>query len=247
MAFIGLGKINKNLIPLALGCIFCFFNRIVNQAKGTELFKNIILTNIFISGANLLIIIPYIISIIRTKAVGKNNNKLKNNHLAGNKQLEYANQDINIEDAKYQKLFVLLIALIFFVNYFMFVYTFRLKTNTWIMFILFVSIFYYLLFKSKLYRHHYLSIIIILILGIVIDITLGNYTNEEDNYYLLIIFSILRIIFLSFNYVLLKYTMEKKYVSLYTIGFFSGILNLTISLDFMNIKNILKILIQVNY
>ena len=139
----------------------------------------------------------------------------------------------------------------------MFIYTIKLKTNTWILFILFASLFYYLLFKSKLYRHHFLSMIIILILGIVIDITLGNYTTEEDDNYLLIIFSIVRIILLSFNYVLIKYTMEKKYLSLYTIGVFSGILNLiflsllqistVISLDYMNIKNILKILILVNY
>ena len=226
MAFIGLGKINQNLIPLSLGCIFCFLNRIVNQAEGTELFQNIILTNIFISGANLLIIIPYIISIFRTKKIGHNNNNLKDNSSTGIKSLEYIYNDVNIEDVKYKKLFVLLIALVFFANYCMFVYTFKLKTNTWIMFILFVSIFYYLLFKSKLYRHHYLSIIIILILGIVIDIILGNYTSGEDDYSVLMTLSILRIILLSFNYVLIKYTIEKKYVSLYTIGFFSGILNL---------------------
>ena len=240
MTFIGLGKINKNLIPLALGCIFCFLNRIVNQSKETELFNNIILTNIFISAANLLIIIPYIISIFRSKKVGNNNtnnknnnNNVQNNLSTGNISLEgssleyiYLDVKVKVEEIKYKKLFILLIAFIFFANYCMFVYTFKLKTNTWIMFILFVSIFYYLLFKSKLYRHHYLSIIIILILGIVIDIILGNYTTGENNYYLLITFSILRIILLSFNYVLIKYTIEKKYVSLYTIGFFSGILNL---------------------
>ena len=231
MAFISLGKINKNLIPLILSCIFCFLNRIVNQIEGTELFENVILTNIFISGANLLIIIPYLISVYKTKKSKHNNiNNNTNNinnvtaDLTGLTSLEYIYQHSKIKDVKNKKLFVLLIAMIFFANYNMFIYTIKVKADTWIMFILFVPLFYYLLFKAKLYKYHYLSIIIVLIFGIIIEILLKHYIIP-DNDYLLLIFSILRIILLSFDYVLIKYTNEKKSVSLYTIGFFTGFLN----------------------
>ena len=61
MAFIGLGKINTNLIPIIIGCIFCFLNRLLNQYEGTKLFENVMLTNIFISFSDIFTIIPYII------------------------------------------------------------------------------------------------------------------------------------------------------------------------------------------
>ena len=61
MAFIGLGDVNKSLIAIIVGCIFCFLNRILNLFAETELFKNKILTNIFISFADVFTVIPYII------------------------------------------------------------------------------------------------------------------------------------------------------------------------------------------
>ena len=61
MAFIGLGDVNKSLIDIIVGCIFCFLNRILNLFAETELFKNKILTNIFISFADVFTVIPYII------------------------------------------------------------------------------------------------------------------------------------------------------------------------------------------
>ena len=230
MAFIGLGKINKNGIPLIIASVFCFLNRLINKIKEAELFKNVILTNIFISGADILIIIPYLIYKFRAKKIKHvNQNENQNSNLTRMESLkiEYIYEDVeDIENVQHKGSFVILISLIFFCNYYIFVYTFSLETNTWIAYILFTSIFYYLIFKSKLYKHQYLSITIILILGIVIDIILENYKSDAHDELLSLLLSFFRIILLSFNYVLIKYTIEKKYVSLYTIGFFSGILNL---------------------
>ena len=61
MAFIGLGKIDKSLTPIFIGCVFCFLNRIINQYDGTLLFGNIIITNIFIAFSDLFTLIPYLI------------------------------------------------------------------------------------------------------------------------------------------------------------------------------------------
>ena len=178
MAFIGFGKIDINLIPLLSGCIFCVLNRILNQYKGTKLFENIALTNVFIAFGDILIIIPYIIYQIRAR---KNTNPDKKDDEKHNvqennsdtKKFEYIYEESeDIENVKGKGKFIILIALIFFVNYNMFVYTFDVKSNTWIMYILFTSIFYYIIFKSKLYLHHYLSICSILIFGIIIDLIL---------------------------------------------------------------------------
>ena len=228
MAFIGLGKINTNLIPIIIGCIFCFLNRLLNQYEGTKLFENVMLTNIFISFSDIFTIIPYIIFKIRSKKVYKPENKEVIPNETKETKFEYLYEETyDIEDEVEGKgKFIVLIGLIFFVNYFIFVYIFALKTNTWIMYILFTSIFYYLFFKSKLYRHHYLSIVIILIIGLVIDFVEGNIQKDFTENFKLILLSFLRVILLSLNYVLIKYTMEKKYASPYEIGFFNGLINL---------------------
>ena len=230
MAFIRFGKIDKNLIPILIGCIFCFLNRLLNQYKDTYLFKNIILTNIFISFSDLFMIVPYIIYKIRSKKVVHNDNNELNQM---DTKFEYIYEENNIEDdIKYKERYILLIGIIFFINYIMFVKTFEMKTNTWIVYILFTSIFYYIIFKAKLFKHHYLSIIIILIIGLIIDLIQGNIQNDFTNNIVSLILSFIRVILLSFNYVIIKYTMEKKFVSLYEIGLFNGIINLILFIIF---------------
>ena len=114
----------------------------------------------------------------------------------------------------------------------MFIYTISIKSNTWIMYIVFTSLFYYLIFKSKLFLHHYLSIALILILGIVIDLVVGNLQNEFSEDLLKVALSVVRVILLSLDYTLIKYTMEKKYVSPYVLGMFNGLINLVLFLIF---------------
>ena len=252
MAFIGFGKIDKNIIPLILGCVFCLLNRILNSAFGNYLLSNVILTNIFISLANTLIIIPYLVYKLISKKIDKNkkkedkdvNNEItkkesKNSNSTitdqedDDKKLEYIyNENDDIENVPGKLKFIILIALIFFVNYYLFILTIDIKTNTWTMYIVFTSIFYYLIFKSKLYRHHYLCIGLILIFGIIIDIIEENLLKDANDKTASFCLSILRVILLSLNYVLIKYTMEKKYVSPYVLGMFIGIINLLLFIIF---------------
>jgi len=250
MAFIGFGKIDKNIIPLILGCVFCLLNRILNSAFGNYLLSNVILTNIFISLANTLIIIPYLVYKLISKKIDKNkkkedkdvNNEItkkesKNSTITDqeddDKKLEYIyNENDDIENVPGKLKFIILIALIFFVNYYLFILTIDIKTNTWTMYIVFTSIFYYLIFKSKLYRHHYLCIGLILIFGIIIDIIEENLLKDANDKTASFCLSILRVILLSLNYVLIKYTMEKKYVSPYVLGMFIGIINLVLFIIF---------------
>ena len=188
MAFIGFGKIDKNIIPLILGCGFCLLNRVLNSNSDSNLFENVVVTNIFISLANTLIIIPYIIYKIISRKNDKNKNKEEKKDKDDTfemtkktkdktteeeeeeKNLVYIyNENEDIEDVPGKSKYIILIGLIFFVNYYLFIHTIKVKTNTWTIYIVFTSLFYYLIFKSKLYRHHYLSIGLILILGITIN------------------------------------------------------------------------------
>ena len=121
----------------------------------------------------------------------------------------------------------MIVILDFFQSIF-FVYTFEIKTNSWIWYIFITTLFYYLIFKVNLYKHHYLSIILIILLGLVIDLILGNLQNEVINNLKLLLMKFLREILVSLLNVFFKYTMEKKYVSVYEICFYIGIINVAL-------------------
>ena len=233
MALIGLGQIDRNLIVIIIASICCLLNRFLNLYGETELFKNKIYTNIVISVAEILNVIPFIISRKRSKT------KSIVNDLGGvdsneEKKFEYIYEEIHDikDEVKYKKLYIILIGILFFFNYFMFVYTFKVKSNIWITYILFSSIFYYLIFKAKLFNYHYLSIIIILLTGLIIDIVEKNFEEDWSTDKKGFIISIIRLILLPFNFVIIKYTIEKKFVSPYEIGFYTGIINLILFIIF---------------
>ena len=210
MALISLGQVDRNLIVIIIASICCLLNRFLNLYGETELFKNKIYTNIVISLAEILNVIPFIIS--RKRSKGKPiSNGLKNvDSKEEEKKFEYIYEELpDIKDeVKYKELYIILIGILFFFNYSMFVYTFKVKSNIWITYILFSSIFYYLFFKAKLFNYHYLSIIIILLTGIIIDIVENNFEEDWNTDKKGLIISIIRLILLPFNFVIIKYTIE---------------------------------------
>ena len=234
MALIGLGQVDRNLIIIIIASICCLSNRLLNVYGETELFNNKIYTNIVIALAEILNVIPFIISRKRSKNKSIVND-LKNIDLnEEEKKFEYIYEELpDIKDeVKYKELYIILIGILFFFNYSMFVYTFKVKSNIWITYILFSSIFYYLFFKAKLFNYHYLSIIIILLTGIIIDIVEKNFEEDWSSDKKGLIISIIRLILLPFNFVIIKYTIEKKFASPYEIGFYTGIINLILFIIF---------------
>ena len=130
---------------------------------------------------------------------------------------------VNEEIVKDQWRYIFLAALFFFIQNISLVFTFDIKTNAWIFYILLASLFYYLIFKIKLYKHHYLSAILILIIGITIDLITKNLQNEITNIFLLIKF--IKEIFFALYNVMVKFVIEKKYVSVYELSFYIGVIN----------------------
>ena len=221
MAFIGLGIIDKNLIPILFGCVICFLDRLLKYFDGGLLSKNTILTNIFASISRFLTIIPYIILKINSKRINITEPGNKNNNI-----IEYIYIDIKEENVKGKWGYIFLSSIIFFLQAIIFDYTFKMKTSSWILYILITPIFYYFIFKIKLYKHHYLSIILILLLGLFMDISLENIKNDITDNLLLFFMSLLREIIFSLHNVLAKYVMEKKFVSVYEYSFYNGLINI---------------------
>ena len=132
----------------------------------------------------------------------------------------------------------------------MFIFTIQVKSNTWTIYIVFTSLFYYLIFKSKLYRHHYLSIILIILFGLIIDISTKAIIDDANNKPIALVMKYLKEILFSLYNVIAKYVMEKKFVSVYEFSFYIGLFNLIFLIIFaiidynyfsIYIKNILTI------
>ena len=84
MAFISLGKIDKNLISLLVGCIFSFSTRLIFKYDGTTLFDHPLISNLLASIFRIITVIPYIIFKIRFIKFENNGKKIENN-----KDIEY--------------------------------------------------------------------------------------------------------------------------------------------------------------
>ena len=223
MACISIGKIDINLIPILAGCIFCFLNRILTQYDGSLLFENPVMHNILISSSKLFTIIPYIILKLNSKGVKSSDiQTLNKSQSFQTLQTKYETEKKRIIKGKW--CYIISVAIIFLVNQILYVLTIKAKSNTSILNILITSLFYYLIFKIKLFKHHYLSVILIILIGIVVDIVLGNLQYDINNNFILIILRILREATYSLSSVIDKYIMEKKFGSPYEILLANGLI-----------------------
>ena len=83
-----------------------------------------------------------------------------------------------------------------------------------------------MIFKIKLYKHHYLSLILIIILGIILDFICENLQDDITKNFGFVLLRLLREILFSSSDVLVKYLFEKKFCSIYEISLSNGILGL---------------------
>ena len=99
--------------------------------------------------------------------------------------------------------------------------------NDWPIIIIFMALFSYLILKVKLYKHHYLSMITIIILGILYNLMMNVFTKENmsNNYQFFIAFFITEIIN-AFIYFLYKYYMLIKFLISFEILFYQGLIEL---------------------
>ena len=234
MAFIGIGKIDKKVIPIIIASISCFLNRLLNKVKDSTLYKNIIMTNICISSSKIFALIPFYILRKRTKSITSNDIESLSSPSLKSKATRkyiYVNGEKRIARGLYK--FIFISALIFTINQVLYVVTLKVKTNTTTLDIVFTSIFYYLILKVKLYRHHYLSMVLIIIAGVSIDLFLGNLQLDMTTQLGLFFLRVLRESMYSLSSVIDNYIMEKKFISEYVILLADGISTVILFLIFV--------------
>ena len=219
MAFISLGTIGKNLIPILISCVFSFFSRFLFNYEETILFKHPLISNFFATVSKYFTIIPFIIITIRKKEV---NESFEKKGTFRNGKIIYYNIEEEIVKGKWK--FFLLSGVIFFIQGSILFFTISIKTNLYILNILITSIFSQIVFKIKLYRHHYLSIILIILTGLILDLVTNNLQNDIKKNWKSILFRFIREFIISFHDIINKYAMEKKFCSVYEISFYTGII-----------------------
>ena len=215
--FINYRKINKytSLILIEIGLYFGIYY----VEKEAEFFQYEILYQIMpeISssfGSCLSFILLIIYNIINKRKINKNNLALLK---------------INNTNELNWKKKILLILLISIIAYSSIMLNFYIwinegDENLFVLYFIFLTLFSNLLLKTKLYRHHYFSIIVIAIVDFVTYLTdevlIDNNETEFKYSYSLII---LYIIIYCLELVLYKYYMFIKYIQTYEILFFEGL------------------------
>ena len=232
--FINCGKTNRYIFSILIGAVF-YAGVIVLENEST-VFKDenennphpIVYTLIYTFSLCLSFIF-LIIYKIRTKSQNINNNSITiEQNLYTRKTMKTICHQVKIVTKKEKFLWILLVSVIDYLAFSfnsIFWITMDKYINNWSTNFLSISLFSYFILKTKLYKHHFVCIATIVIIGLLFNIPLGVFSSTNMGkyygYYLSFIFTG---IFFNLTYVLYKKMMLKKYIKSYEILFFQGII-----------------------
>jgi len=232
------GHINKYIIfALIAGVSKCFVSIMIYKFKSYAKYNEHPLIIGFNAGLGMsLSLIPLIIVKVKSHREIKIA-KLNLNKTGSLKQANTANTlaDLNyLEKYDKKKLriqkFLILLACAFldFLQKFLSFFLNKLIINNiWMFNIIFISVFDYFLLRAKLYKHQYISSIIIVILGIAAT-TVGLY-QEKDNIFFKLFLCICIEIMFSLSIVLSKFLMDYRSCTPYEVTFYEGIFALIVN------------------
>ena len=228
---ISFGKFDKNIFyPISAGILKFIFKLILPHTHLTD--HPLILSICSSLGMSLSLFLFLIYKFrSRSKLNKSKTNKSKSNEPTKKKtleiELEYNNQNEEIPTDKFRYIFLSAV-LDFIMTIMIYFFCINLKLNLWMFDILFICMFSHVILKSKLYKHQYLCLMIIIILGILININLYVYRNESKIEIIEVLIKYFSEIIFSLGIVLNKFTIEKKFASPYEICFYQGIINLVL-------------------
>ena len=221
---ISIGYIDKNIFYPIAGGIFSIILKFTITHSECDLPPNPLILALDSSLGMSLSIILLIIYKIKNRNIrntNKKNNKIKKKNSSKKVyELEYTNVYDEIIYGKFK--YILLTSIVDFIQTIVgtFIY-FDIKINMWVFDILFLNLFSHFIFRNQLYRHHYISTILIIFIGIIIDIIAGYYIISTENI-LKILYKIIAEIMYCLIFVINKYTIEQKFSRSYEICFYQG-------------------------
>ena len=127
---------------------------------------------------------------------------------------------------KEKMLWILLVSVIDYITmvfYTIFYVDSKEYLNYWLYNIVSLSLFSLLILKTKLHKHHYLSIITVVVFGVILDIIFNKYSKIDLVSNLI---SFMTETLFSLDNILYKFFMLKKFIKSYEILFYQGIIEL---------------------
>ena len=249
MKCINFGDVNKRLlIPIFGGIIRLIYIFLIHRNPKYEIAtKNPFILNIYTSVGMIFSFIPYLILKYRSKTKSISSNA---SQIQSKLNIEFIHSDlyeeIEIDQSKKYKLIICSSIFDFLQVLLLTIFCIYCNYNLWIFDILFMSLFSNLILKTKLYKHQYISMIIIIILGFILNIikyfNLGDTKNKLDPFELSM--KLLSEICLSLSMVIVKYNMEKTYCSPYEICIWEGLIGLILNIIILVIVNQLRVTIS---
>ena len=232
MKIISCGKINiKILIPICSGIIrlICRFLLDINPKK-EMVSRNPFLISIYAEFGMCFSFIPFLIYKSKNRnLISKENNKLipqENRESKLSLKYEYYDANKRVKKEKY-KLILLCTLFDFSETILINAFCTNCVYNLWVFDITIISLFSYLILKTHLYKHQYLSMIIIIIFGIGLNIIEYLKKGDDDNKIdpIEILSKFLSEVFYSLNIVINKFNMERNFCSPYEICLWEGLIN----------------------
>ena len=228
---ITLGKTNRFLILILIGGILrtsLTFVESFSKFFSEQNLHPIIYTMTYSIGLSLSFIFLIIYKILSKSKKNKVVNPLQTDQLISHTMTLPPTIHIRQISIKEKFLWILLTSVIDFIAYSLFcIYwiNFDNYLNTWAFTMIFMSLFSRWILKIKLYKHHYLGIITVIIVGFLYNFILGKFDKEnfENNYSSYLSFFFTETLFSLLN-VLYKYYIHKKYIKSYEILFIEGII-----------------------
>ena len=231
MKFISIGTIDiKFLIPVVgglVGLIYRIF--IVKSPKLGIIKQNPFLRSMYVTFGMILALIPLLIIKYKSK-VGNDGQIIKSEYL---KQLKDSKDAIKKTKCKkfrfilYSTIFdflqTLLISLVYFVY------------NLWIFDIIIMSLFSFLILKTKYYKHQFISMIFIIILGFGLNI-IAYFKFDKTGDVIKSFSTLMQFISeisVCLMVVIMKYNMEKNYCNPYELCFWEGVFGFILNLIFL--------------
>ena len=227
MAIISFGNINKKILFAIFGGIFKLLSDLLIKFL-RESNKIEIREHPFILGINAGL--GYCISFIPFLIFKRNYDYLNQKNFDVDKKLIYNETDDYFLEKREKKFRPWLI--IAFCDFFQKLLSFIYISlyNFWMFDILFILIFSHFILKVKLYKHHFISLMLIIIFGIIINIIYNIYEEISEEFFFKILNTFIIEIIFSLQIVVAKYAMEYKLSSPYEICLFEGVFILVINL-----------------
>lgn len=230
MKIITLGKLDKKfLIPILGGIFRMIFKFLLSLNKKSKIAaKNPFILSIYMSLGMILAFIPYLIIKRRTNKINKEFINLNENPHAQFSMIYALDNKLEIMKIRKYKLIFISVVLDFSVTVLALVFGLNCPYNFWAFEIIFISIFSYFILKTKLYKHQYITMFLIVFLGLILNI-ITYFKLDEDQKNIKIqdlLLKLLSEICLSLNYVIAKFNMESNYCSAYEVCIWEGLMGL---------------------